>query len=103
MNKNLFRNALCACGVVAAGLTTFAGPLQRADVAAEPTLVLHVDCDTLRTSAIGQWLLSEMDKPEAQAKFAALQIMFNFDPRKQLHGLTRSEERRVGEECRSRW
>jgi hypothetical protein len=51
-------------------------------------LVLHVDCDTLRTSAIGQWLLSEMDKPEAQAKFAALQMMFNFDPRKQLHGVT---------------
>ncbi len=72
MNANLFRNALCACGLVAAGLPAFAGPLQRADVAAEPTLVLHVDCDTLRTSAIGQWLLSEMDKPEAQAKFAAL-------------------------------
>ena len=50
--------------------------------------MLHVDCDTLRTSAIGQWLLSEMDKPVAQAKFAALQMMFNFDPRKQLHGLT---------------
>jgi hypothetical protein len=51
-------------------------------------LVLHVDCDNLRTSGIGQWLLSELDKPEAQAKFAALQMMFNFDPRKQLHGLT---------------
>jgi hypothetical protein len=88
MNTNLFRNALCACALVAAGLTTFAGPLQRADVAADPTLVLHVDCDTLRTSAIGQWLLSELDKPEAQAKFAALQMMFNFDPRKQLHGAT---------------
>ena len=88
MNTNLFRNALCACGLVAAGLTAFAGPLQRADVAAEPSLVLHVDCDNLRTSGIGQWLLSELDKPEAQAKFAALQMMFNFDPRKQLHGLT---------------
>ena len=88
MNTNLFRNALCACGLVAAGLTAVAGPLQRADVAAEPSLVLHVDCDNLRTSGIGQWLLSELDKPEAQAKFAALQMMFNFDPRKQLHGLT---------------
>jgi hypothetical protein len=88
MNTNLFRNVLCACGLVAAGLTAFAGPLQRADVAAEPSLVLHVDCDNLRTSGIGQWLLSELDKPEAQAKFAALQMMFNFDPRKQLHGLT---------------
>lgn len=88
MNTELLRTALCACGLVAAGLTAFAGPLQRADVAAEPSLVLHVDCDNLRTSGIGQWLLSELDKPEAQAKFAALQMMFNFDPRKQLHGLT---------------
>ena len=88
MNTEILRTALCACGLVAAGLTAVAGPLHRADVAAKPSLVLHVDCDTLRTSAIGQWLLSEMDKPEAQAKFAALQMMFNFDPRKQLHGLT---------------
>jgi hypothetical protein len=88
MNTNLLRTALCACGLAAAGLPAFAGPLQRADVTGEPAWVLHVDCDNLRTSGIGQWLLSEMDKPEAQAKFAALQMMFNFDPRKQLHGLT---------------
>jgi hypothetical protein len=88
MNTNLLRTALCACGLAAAGLTVFAGPLQRADVAAKPSLVLHVDCDSLRTSTIGQWLLSELDKPEAQAKFVALQMIFNFDPRKQLHGLT---------------
>jgi hypothetical protein len=29
-----------------------------------------------------------MDKPDAQAKFAAFQTIFSFDPRKQLHGLT---------------
>ena len=29
-----------------------------------------------------------MDKPEAQAKVAAFQTIFNLDPRKQLHGLT---------------
>ena len=50
--------------------------------------VLHVDCDGMRPTAIGQFLLAEMDKPEAQAKFAAFQTIFNFDPRKQLHGLT---------------
>jgi hypothetical protein len=88
MNPNLLKTALGACGFVVAGLTAFAGPLQRADVAAEPNLVVHLDCDNLRTSGVGQWLLSEMDKPEAQAKFAAVQVMFNFDPRKQLHGLT---------------
>ena len=55
---------------------------------AEPIWVLHVDCDGLRPTAIGQFLLTEMEKPEAQAKFAAFQTIFNFDPRKQLHGLT---------------
>ena len=63
-------------------------PLQRADVPAEPAWVLHVDCDSLRPTAIGQYLLAEMEKPDAQAKFAAFQTIFNFDPRKQLHGLT---------------
>jgi hypothetical protein len=29
-----------------------------------------------------------MEKPEAQKKFAAFQAIFNFDPRKELHGLT---------------
>ena len=57
-------------------------------MAAEPTFVLHLDCDGLRPTAIGQFLLAEMDKPEAQGKVAAFQTIFNFDPRKQLHGLT---------------
>ena len=57
-------------------------------MAADPTWVLHLDCDALRPTAIGQFLLAEMEKPEAQAKFAAFQSIFNFDPRKQLHGLT---------------
>ena len=65
-----------------------AAPLQRADVPAEPTWVLHVDCDALRPTAVGQYLLAEMDKPDAQSKFAVFQTLFSFDPRKQLHGLT---------------
>jgi len=62
--------------------------LQRADVAAEPTWVLHVDCDALRPTPIGQYLVSQLEKPEAEANLTALQNVFNFDPRKQLHGLT---------------
>lgn len=85
---NFLRPALCACGLVAATVTASAAPLQRADVAAEPTWVLHLDCDALRPTPIGQYLLSEMEKPEAEANLAGLQSMFNFDPRKQLHGLT---------------
>ena len=88
MNANLLKTALCICGFAAAGLPAWAGPLQRADVPAEPAWVLHLDCDSLRPTAIGQYILSEMEKPEAQAKLAAFQTIFNFDPRKQLHGLT---------------
>ena len=88
MNMNLLKPVLCAGGLVAAAVTAPSAPLQRADVPAEPIWVLHVDCDALRPTAIGQYLLSQMEKPEAQAKFSAFQTIFNFDPRKQLHGLT---------------
>ncbi len=88
MKMSFMKPALCACGIIAAAATAQSSPLQRADVPAEPIWVLHVDCDALRPTSIGQYLLAEMEKPEAQAKFAAFQTIFNFDPRKQLHGLT---------------
>ena len=88
MNANFLKTALYACGLIAAGFPGFAGPLQRGDVAAEPAWVVHLDCDSLRPTPIGQYLLAEMDKPEAQAKLAAVQTIFGFDLRKQLHGLT---------------
>jgi hypothetical protein len=72
--------------------------LQRADVAAEPTWVVHVDCDILRTTAIGHYFLAEMEKPEAQSKLATIQTMFGFDPRKQLHGITLYSAGKVPEE-----
>jgi hypothetical protein len=88
MKANFLRIALYVCGFAAAGLPAWAGPLQRTDVPADPAWVLHLDCDSLRPTAIGQYLIGEMEKPDAQAKFAAFQTIFNFDPRKQLHGLT---------------
>ena len=88
MNASLLRTTIYMGVLAAAGLAALAGPFQRADVPSQPAWVLHVDCDGLRPSAIGQYLLAEMEKPEAQAKFAAIQTMFNFDLRKQLHGLT---------------
>lgn len=88
MNVNFLRTAFYACGLAAAGLPALAGPFQRADVAAEAAWVVHVDCDSLRPTAVGQHILAEMDKPDAKAKLAELQTTFNFDLRKQLHGLT---------------
>ena len=68
--------------------TAGAGPLKRTEVAAQPVWVLHVDLDGLRSTQLGTFLLGELQKPEAQAKFAALKMMVNFDPRTQLHGVT---------------
>jgi hypothetical protein len=79
---------LYVCGFAAAGLPAGAGPLQRADVPAKLAWVLHVDCDGLRPTAIGQYLMAEMAKPEGPAMFDAFRTLFNFDPLKQLHGLT---------------
>lgn len=98
MNTHFLRTALYACGLVVAGLPASAGPFQRSDVAAEPTWVVHVDCDGLRTTPIGQYFLAERDKPEAQSKLAPLQTMFGFDPRKQLHGVTLYSTGKVPEE-----
>jgi hypothetical protein len=88
LNVNLWKSACGICGLIAVILGAQAAPLHRADVAAEPTFVLHLDVDGLRPTAIGQFLLNQMEKPEAQGMVATFQTIFNLDPRKQLHGLT---------------
>jgi hypothetical protein len=88
MNRHLTRIAVQMGCVVAGTLTVLAGPLQRGDVMNDPAWVVHLDCDALRQTAIGKQLLIEMDKPEEQKKFAAIQAVFNVDPRKDLHGVT---------------
>ena len=88
MKQNKWKFALCAAGVCASGFLAHAAPLQRADVIADPAWVLHLDCDALRPTAVGQYILSEMDKPEAEAKLLAFQSIFNLDLRSQIHGLT---------------
>lgn len=87
--KNTFKYALATVLlVVGSGYSLTASPLRRADVTAEPAWVVHLDCDGMRPTALGRFILAEMEKPEAQAKFAAFQSIFSFDPRTQLHGLT---------------
>src|SRR5580698_6020470 len=63
----------------------FAAPFNPKDVAASPAVLLHVDCDALKASSVGRSILSE---PEVQDKLAAVGAIFDFDLRKQLHGLT---------------
>jgi hypothetical protein len=88
MKMNNWKAPITAGCLVAAALTTLAAPLRRADVAATPAWLAHVDFDALRPTAIGQYMLGEMNKPEAQAKLAAFQAVVSFDLRTQLHGVT---------------
>jgi hypothetical protein len=88
--KSRFLKLALIVGVVfaAAAFQISATQLQRADVAGNSVWVLHVNCDALRPSAIGKYILAELEKPEAQAKLSVFQNMFSFDLRTQLHGLT---------------
>src|SRR5207248_11108761 len=87
MKLNLLRILCLACASMAS-LNSVAGPLQRNDISAQAVWAIHVDCDILRPTIIGQYLVGELSKPEVQDKFAAFQSIFSFDPRKQLHGFT---------------
>jgi hypothetical protein len=71
--------------LLASAPVDFAVPFNPKDVAANPALLLHVDCDALRSSSVGQSILAE---PDVQDKLAAVGAIFDFDITKQLHGLT---------------
>ncbi|HZQ46393.1 MAG TPA: hypothetical protein VFC07_05230 [Verrucomicrobiae bacterium] len=88
MKSNFWKLGLGVACICATGLAARAAALQRTDVMANPAWLLHLDCDALRPTTIGQYVLTEMDKPEAKAKLAAFQSIFSFDLRTQLHGVT---------------
>jgi hypothetical protein len=81
---------IAGAALVASALVANVGsaPLQRADVPANPAWVVHVDCDAIRPTAVGQFLLGEMAKPENKAKISVLQSLIGIDIATQLHGLT---------------
>jgi hypothetical protein len=87
MKRILWKSVVAGVSLLSA-FNASAGPLQRTDVVNDPVWVVHVDFDALRQTTVGKYLVSEMEKPEAQKKFAAFQAIFSFDPRKELHGLT---------------
>lgn len=74
-----------AAAVLASAPADFAAPFNPNDVAADPAMLMHVDCDAVRASAIGQWLLSE---PAVQDKLASVGAQFDVNLSNQLHGIT---------------
>jgi hypothetical protein len=88
MNTSYFKLTSAALAALSLGASAFAAPLQRADVRANSAFVVHVDCDAFRSTAVGQYILGEMAKPENKAKISVLQSLVGVDIATQLHGLT---------------
>jgi hypothetical protein len=88
MKPTFWKSIIIVAGVCVGAFAAYAAPLKRADVAADPVWLLHLDFDGFRPTTIGQYILAEMDKPEAKARLAVFQSMFSVDLRTQLHGAT---------------
>ena len=65
-----------------------AAPLQQTHVASDAIWFAHLDLDQLKKTGLGQHILAEAKKPEAKARLAAFEMIFNFDPLKSLRGVT---------------
>jgi len=88
MKSNLWQGLLTGGCLLGAMITSTAGPLQRSDVIQDPVWILHLDCDALRPTAVGKFVLGEMQKPDAEKKLAEFQTIFGIDLRTALHGVT---------------
>jgi hypothetical protein len=88
MKLNLWKSAVVG-GVLLGGLAaTTAGTLQTRDVAGNSAWLIHLDCDALKKTEFGKFILDEIAKPETKQRFDKIQADFGVDLRKQLHGLT---------------
>jgi hypothetical protein len=76
---------LTTAAVLAGAAVAFPSQFNPKDVAADPAMLVYFDCDVIRTSAIGQSMLSE---PAMQDKLASFGALYDIDLRKQLHGIT---------------
>jgi hypothetical protein len=99
MKSNFCKIVLIASTLSLPSLIARAEPLKRADVIANPGWLVHLDCDALRPTIVGQYILSQMDKPDAKDKLVIFETMFDFDLRTQLHGLTLYGEGRTPQDA----
>jgi hypothetical protein len=86
--KNHCKLRILSGCLIASVVAVTAEPVERKAIMESPAWVFHVDLDGLRQSQIGQHILSEMQKPKAEEKFAGAKEFLGFDPRTALHGLT---------------
>jgi hypothetical protein len=83
--KRIFFTLAMGATLLTGPANVFAAPFNPKDVAADPAILVHVDCDALGVSSIGKSILSD---PDAQKGLSTVAALFDFDLRTQLHGLT---------------
>lgn len=54
------------CSVIAASAAVFAGPLEKGKIASDAKWIVHVDCEGLRNSALGTYVMDELVKPQLE-------------------------------------
>lgn len=69
-------------------VSALAGPFQQKYVSSDANWIIHADVEKFSKTQIGGFVLNEFRSEEANKKFAAFQVIFNFDPRKDLKSLT---------------
>ena len=77
--------------IVAMGLVTgqvMAASFQPKVVSDSAKWVLHADLDLLKKTQVGAFVVSQLSAGEAGNKLAALSAVLQFDPRKDLSGIT---------------
>jgi hypothetical protein len=75
-------------GLAAACVSVRAGGFQTSDVSASAKWVAFADCEAIKTTQIGTHILAKLQSEDAKNKLAAVQAMFNFDPRTDLSSVT---------------
>jgi hypothetical protein len=84
----MFARGAGCLSIVLLASASWAGPVDRSTVVANPAWVAHLNADALRGSEIGKQLLVEMNKPEASIGFDMLIAAIGTDLRTALHGVT---------------
>lgn len=79
---------VAVAGLLAATTMVRGAPLNRSHVDGEARILAHLDFEQFKSTAVGQWFLEELRKPDAENKFAAMKAVFNFDPREDMRSLT---------------
>jgi hypothetical protein len=65
-----------------------ATPIKPQHVPANPAWVLHIDWAAARSTALGQFFLSELNQPDSRAKLAEFDALLKLDSRKEVRGIT---------------